>query len=278
MPYALSFVFTLLLLSPATVYTQISPALSAPTAAFAAPDTALDCANVEVAFQNLSSANATSFNWFFPGAEPGFSSVINPVVAYTTSGMYTATLVASNASGSDTVSKTIVVQVLGYPQAGFSYVAIGNGAYQFTNLSQNADNYTWYFGDGTPPVSLQNPTHQFNANGLYTVTLVADNFCGMSVLQQVVPVVLTATDHSNGKAKFRIYPNPAADNVFLDGLLMSDGPVRLELYDGQGQVVWTREEAFSPAQRLSVADLPAGIYTLLVRCNNVWQVQRFFKQ
>jgi PKD repeat protein len=45
----------------------------------------------------------------------------------------------------------------------------------FTNASTNADTYEWNFGDGSALSTATNPTHAYQAQGTYTVTLKATN-------------------------------------------------------------------------------------------------------
>jgi gliding motility-associated-like protein len=70
---------------------------------------------------------------------------------------------------------------------------------QFVNTSSSASNYTWDFGDGTPPSSSVAPTHTYAATGIYTVSLHANNpalcitddtaYVTVHVFQAVVPQV-----------------------------------------------------------------------------------------
>jgi gliding motility-associated-like protein len=48
----------------------------------------------------------------------------------------------------------------------------------FNNVSSNAFNYLWNFGDGTPTSSAVSPQHQYTAAGDYTVTLIAFDSTG----------------------------------------------------------------------------------------------------
>lgn len=49
----------------------------------------------------------------------------------------------------------------------------------FNNNSVNGVNYTWDFGDGSPLDTNINPTHNYTANGTYSVELIADGgACG----------------------------------------------------------------------------------------------------
>ncbi|MBS1685753.1 MAG: M4 family metallopeptidase [Bacteroidetes bacterium] len=47
----------------------------------------------------------------------------------------------------------------------------------FTNQSANTSNYTWYFGDGQTSNAV-NPSHTYNATGVYTVRLISSGGCG----------------------------------------------------------------------------------------------------
>ncbi len=58
------------------------------------------------------------------------------------------------------------------------------GLVNFTDLSTNGPtSWSWDFGDGNTS-NLQNPTHQYTANGTYTVTLTATNANGSDVATQ----------------------------------------------------------------------------------------------
>ncbi|HYC84024.1 MAG TPA: PKD domain-containing protein [Chryseosolibacter sp.] len=50
----------------------------------------------------------------------------------------------------------------------------------FMNFSQNFKTLSWDFGDGTAPVTEENPIHTFAAEGTFTVKLTATNGDGMS--------------------------------------------------------------------------------------------------
>ena len=68
------------------------------------------------------------------------------------------------------------------------------------------------------------------------------------------------TDTPADLTNLRVYPNPTAETLVVEGLLAEDGQVRL--YDQQGQLVKTGA-ADAARTTLDVSDLPAGTYLLL---------------
>lgn len=57
------------------------------------------------------------------------------------------------------------------PSAGFT-AATNELEATFTNSSENVTSYSWNFGDGNTS-SEENPTHNYEAAGIYTVVLTA---------------------------------------------------------------------------------------------------------
>uniref|UniRef100_UPI003137FB35 M43 family zinc metalloprotease n=1 Tax=Fluviicola taffensis TaxID=191579 RepID=UPI003137FB35 len=84
--------------------------VSPPVADFSASSTTV-CQGGTVTFTNLSTL-ATSYAWTFAGGTPGTSTATNPTVTYNTAGTYAVTLVATNANGSDTETKTAYITVV----------------------------------------------------------------------------------------------------------------------------------------------------------------------
>ncbi len=89
------------------------PAASPPVADFTGAPTTI-CAGSTVTFTNLSTG-ATSYNWSFTGGTPATSTATNPTVTYNTPGTYDVTLVATNASGSNTKLRAGYITVVGTP-------------------------------------------------------------------------------------------------------------------------------------------------------------------
>ena len=128
-----------------------------------------------VTFTNAST-DASQYAWDFGD---GFGSVIpSPVHTYTTSGIYTVTLHASDGVLTDTMIQTNHITVTTPPpSAHFSGSPLDGPnplTVIFSNSSSEATNYLWTFGDGQTSNSV-NPSHTYTQTGSYTVTLQAGN-------------------------------------------------------------------------------------------------------
>lgn len=164
--------------------TQTVTIVTPPTAGFSANVTT-GCAPLTVQFSNQSSENATSFEWEFPGGNPGTSTAENPTVTYSTPGTYTVTLTVSNTAGNNTSTLTNFVVVNTLPDPGFN-LNTNVFTVNFTNTTTNGTSYTWDFGDGGTSTDV-NPVHTYTGDGTYTVTLTATNDCGsITYTQEVV--------------------------------------------------------------------------------------------
>jgi vibriolysin len=81
-----------------------------PVADFSASSTSISVGD-SVTFTDLSLNSPTSWSWTFAGGSPAASASQNPVITYNTAGTYSVTLTATNAQGSDTMTKTDYITV-----------------------------------------------------------------------------------------------------------------------------------------------------------------------
>ncbi len=159
--------------------------ITPPTANFTGTPTN-GCAPLTVQFTSTGSSNATGYKWQFPGGTTTNDSIANPVAVYPTAGIYSVTLIVSNAAGSDTITKTNYITVGTVPNAAFNTSVNGKTA-TFTNTSTNALSYSWNFGDGGNSTAT-NPSHTYTNDGVYTVVLTATNTCGTKTFSQAVTI------------------------------------------------------------------------------------------
>jgi gliding motility-associated-like protein len=180
--------------------------------------TSADRTSCVVPFIASFAADTTSQNvaWAWSFGDPGsgalnFSTLQNPTHTYTGFGSYDITLVVTDVNGcSDSIVQTSYIDVL-EPTVDFTIQDSGCVGDIFTYnsiVSSPADpvitNYVWDFGDGTPPVSgaIPGTTHQFNAVGIYDVTLTITTQSGC-----------TATLTKTGFARVGTKPDAQIDSV-----------------------------------------------------------------
>ncbi|RMF24082.1 MAG: PKD domain-containing protein, partial [Bacteroidetes bacterium] len=167
------------------------PPPAPPIADFTA-DVTSGCAPLTVNFQDNSLNQPSSWNWTFPGGNPGTSTEQNPTVVYNTPGVYDVTLTVSNALGSNTVTKPAFITVEGPPQANFTFIPNGWEVSFVNTTAGNPDSFSWDFGDGSTSTEM-NPVHTFPNDGNYLVTLTATNECGSTNFSALVFVVIPPT-------------------------------------------------------------------------------------
>lgn len=73
------------------------------------------CSGESVTFQDASYNTVNGWTWTFTGGSPSSSNLESPTVTYTTPGLYTVELVATDGSNNDTETKTQYIRVLPAP-------------------------------------------------------------------------------------------------------------------------------------------------------------------
>ncbi len=189
----------ILLWDVGTSVTVIPPTGLTPVAAFSANVTS-GLSPLTVRFTDVSSNDPYSWKWSF--GDGGASSVQNPVHTYTSAGMYTVQLTAYNPDGSGSVKKTGYIEVSGATPPGEPPVVSFIGtpvtgdaplAVQFnSNVTGTAPfNYSWTFGDGTPPSDATNPLHTYADAGTYDVNLTVTNAYGTDTFERMAYIAVT---------------------------------------------------------------------------------------
>lgn len=139
-----------------------------------------------VTFTNTSTS-ATNFLWDFGDGQS--STATNAVHNYTNPGVFTVALTAIGNTGTNTLTRTNYITVTNFLPVTVNFAASPTNGFApmlvtFTNLSANATNHLWDFGDGSFS-SVLNPTHTFANAGLYTITLNSTGPGGSNSLTRV---------------------------------------------------------------------------------------------
>lgn len=159
-------------------------------AAFTASRTSA-CVPIRINFNNTSTGDQLTYFWNFGDPPPGnTSTAAQPGHNYVQPGNYTVTLIVTDSYGcSDTLRRTqyiylsdINADFTANPLTGCIEAATGQSpTINFTDLSVNNGNgpvtWNWNFGDLNTSI-LQNPSHNYNAPGLFDVKLRVRNADG----------------------------------------------------------------------------------------------------
>ncbi|MEN9525372.1 MAG: hypothetical protein RLZZ256_756 [Bacteroidota bacterium] len=190
----------------------------APVANFTANLTS-GCAPVIVNFQSTSTGNPTSYFWEFGNGNT--STMANPIATYLNPGNYTVKLTVTNASGSNSLTRTQYINVYTSPTVGFRS-NVQNGCtpltIQFTDTSIAAAGtvntaWSWDFGNGQTSTQ-QNPLITFTTVGTYTVSLKVtnDQGCSRTISRPNYITVTTGVDASFTNSSPSVCSAPAAIN------------------------------------------------------------------
>lgn len=122
---------------------------------------------------------ADTWSWNF--GDGGTSNMQNPTYTYFNPGTYTVSLTVTGPGGTDTYIQVDSIIVRENAQAYFAVnpetVFVPVQPAFFFNFSSFATSYIWDFGDGNTSTE-ENPQHQYIEEGVYDVTLIANNQWG----------------------------------------------------------------------------------------------------
>lgn len=171
--------------------TQVITIALAPVTSFSSSYTGPICAGQSVSFTNTSTFSPTSYLWTFEGGNPATSTDPNPTVIYPSGGTFDVTFATTNSFG--TTQSVLQNYVVVNDKPIISFSAIGDGLeVDFTQAIQFGTGHLWNFGDGQTSTAI-NPTHTYNAEGTYVVTLSDSNTCGTTTNSQNLLVQLLPT-------------------------------------------------------------------------------------
>jgi PKD repeat protein len=175
---------------------EVTTSIPTPVAAFSGTPTE-GSSPLSVAFTDESTNIPTSWAWDFNNDGTTDSTEKNPTHVYTADGTYTVRLTATNAGGSNTVTRTNYISVGPHaPVAAFSATPTSGYAplsVAFTDESTNTPTtWAWDFNnDGTTDSTDKNPSHQYTAVGTYSVSLTAANAGGSDTVTRTNYITVT---------------------------------------------------------------------------------------
>ncbi|NNE26350.1 MAG: T9SS type A sorting domain-containing protein [Saprospiraceae bacterium] len=156
----------------------------------------------------------------------------------------------------------INISMADMPAANFEQVGDWNLFFSGNNLSENADEFYWDFGDGNNSTEV-NPRHEYDMPGSYTITLIASNSCFSDTIQQEIDFQITSTEDIIHDQTILVFPNPATDHITIqtrDNIEIE----RIEILDINGRVILSEKLNFSK-KVLDVSTLHSGTYLVRVK-------------
>jgi len=253
-----------------------------PTPEFTAEPTSIH-ANQTVSFIDMSENKPTEWKWSFEGGIPATSNEQNPTVVYKYPGTYSVVLIAKNCFGEGTITKEnyITVTETDLPIADFNanLTEIKPGeTVSFTNLSQKATAWEWFFEGGTPQTSTEeNPTVIYDNEGTFNVKLkVSNNYGTDEMLKEKYIRVEEIKVDENSEMVLKIYPNPTTGQLIIDnGQLTIDNVV---IYDIYGKKVFEQKFNLTVLLSYDLTALPNGIYFLKISTEKGVHFSKILKQ
>ncbi|RLD87922.1 MAG: hypothetical protein DRJ09_09360 [Bacteroidetes bacterium] len=252
-----------------TAYIHVVP-MPVPTPDFSSDVTVVAPGN-KVYFYDESTGGATSWYWEFDGGSPSTSSAQNPIVRYSTEGVYDVKLIATNNGGSDSITKAGYVTCTSTQAPVVDFTADDNTIMEgesvnFTDLSTNdPDAWTWTFTGGTPETSTeQNPQNiLYSEGGSYPVKLVASNIGGADSLvkEECIHVDWVGIGEYSSPQDFHVFPNPGSGNFVIEFARANGQTVTIKVVDAYGKIVKKETVTKNGKQyHLNLKSFSNGIY------------------
>jgi len=158
---------------------------------------------------------------------------------------------------------TETIFVYDTPDADFTFT--GTNEITFTNTSQNMvfpSAIIWNFGDGNQETTFIDPTHEYLANGTYTVCMEVVNGSGCTdEICKTVTVIGVGVKENSSNTSFTIYPNPS------NGLITVNYPTSstIIITNVIGKEVYRNN--INGNSSLDLSHLPVGTYLVTLKTN-----------
>ncbi|MBI2720888.1 MAG: choice-of-anchor B family protein [Bacteroidetes bacterium] len=206
------------------------------------------------------STGATSYTWTFSGGIPSTSTLTNPSVTYSTTGIKNILLSASNASGTSTSSGTVSVKQV---QATVSFTnatcsTCNDGAASvMASAGSSPYSYTW----------MPNGSNAALANNLspacYTVSI--KDAIGCSATKTVCISFSSGIENNSlMSSTLKIYPNPAQSKITIE---LPESIFNYRLINPLGMVLCKSNNNIN-ATEIDLSQNSRGIYFLEIESGN----------
>ena len=247
-----------------------------PIALFSAPNHI--CPGTCTNFDNIS-VNAVSYLWDFPGAIPSVSTVVDPQnICYNIPGIYSVTLIATNANGNDTLTLNNFINVFPYPPA----QGITQGGDTLFAVP-GAVTYQWY-QDGNLIPGATNFFYVAQSSGDFNVVATDANDCEV---EAVIYDVIASIHSVAGNETLELFPNPVKEKLeiriptAIGSKLESSGVILIYNMLGEAvllQIANCSRKLSGPTCSIDVTTLTNGMYWLEISSAEITIRAKFVKE
>ncbi len=188
---------------------------------------------------------------------------------YITSGSFNTNFTLTQYGYSSNCSdvSNLSVTVLDTAISNFTYVDLGGGTFQFTDISSPTgviNSWQWDYDDGSPLNGNQSPLHTFSSASTYNVCLTVQdsNGCNANTSCQSISFT-TGLQDVNEIKEILVYPIPAKKDINLS-IPSKYYNSEIIIRDVVGQEVKTLLIEENEKIKLSTNDIPSGIYFISI--------------
>lgn len=129
--------------------------------------------------------------------------------------------------------------------------------------SPAATSWAWDFGDGGTATTAD-PSHTFSSTGTYIVQLIAHHGACVDTTTSTVEVLYASSIEDN-QLNVNVYPNPASDALYVEGLPIGEYSVEWIATDGR-VIASTR---CNESTMLNTENIENGLYILRISNNKI---------
>ncbi len=244
-------------------------------------NSALLCTGVPISLVNTSMGfPAPTYTWITSGSgvfSPN-QSVFSPSVVYSSPGIYTVTLAASNGSATSVSTKTFNI-VSPNVSLSASSSTVCNGQ-QLTLTGSGVFSYTWQPGNLVGTTANYAPTQ----NQTYTCNASQVNGCKATATIAIIVAECTNLQTLTSESlEFNVYPNPAKELLHIDLSGGRSASLDVEIVDALGRTILSRKLQFGAEEKNQSIKLDAlsdGLYFVRMKSSDssTPRVVRIIKQ
>lgn len=220
------------------------------------------CGPGDVSFTDESAGNIVSWLWTFAGGNPSSSTVQNPTVSYTETGVYDVSLTVSNGTNTNTETKSAYINLNPIPQVTFSELpdlCVYNPSYALTEGNPQGGVYS---GNG---VFMGSFYPQAAGTGTHTITYTYTdlNNCENSAQQDILVDECTSVKEFADQDVL-VFPNPSSSGIFEVRSSLFYGNFNIEIYSYMGIEMDAPQFRTDQGFKIDLTRFSKGVYAVII--------------